>query len=130
MSQESLDFGRLYKVSDGVRAIYRSLSDAVDQVGILPAAGACGADRTDLRKALDRDGRFLRVEWAMSIGTMALADVRRAVASAFVAPMGFRIADELPPISDKERADRLEGALSALGPIGEHALLNALGGRR
>jgi hypothetical protein len=130
MSQESLDFGRLYKVSDGVRGIYRSLADAVDQVGILPAAGACGADRTDLRKALDRDGRFLRVEWAMSIGAMALFDVRKQIASSFVGPLGFRVADELPPLSDKERADRLEGALASLGPIGQQALIQALVGRR
>lgn len=130
MSQESLDFGRLYKVSDGVRAIYRFTCDAVDQVGILAAAGACGTDRTDLRRALDRDGRFMRVDWTMAIAAIAAVDARRQIAGAFNAPLGLRVVDELPQLTDKERADRAEAACRSLGPLGEQALHAAMGGRR
>lgn len=130
MSQEPLDFGRLYRVTDGTRSVYRALNDAVDSVGILPAAGACGIDRTDLRRALDRDGRRLAVEHALSIAAVAEYDARRKIVEPFVETLGFVIADDLPTLTDRQRADRLEGALRALGPIGELALTNALGGRR
>ena len=129
--QEDLDFGRVYKVNDAARQLYRQLNNAVDQVGILPATGACnGVHRSDLRRALDRDGRGVWVEHAMSIAAMAGYDVRRAVAEWFLQPLDLRVADQLPPMTDKERADRCEAALRALGPIGEQYLVNALGGRR
>lgn len=128
--QEALDFGRLYTVTDAARALYRGLNDAVDQVGILPAAGACGIDRADLRRALDRDSRRVGVEHAMSIASMAGSDVRRRIADAFVQPLGLTVGDALPPMTDKERADRAEAALLALGPIGQQAYAAAMGGRR
>ena len=68
--QESLDFGRLYRVTDSVRGLYRALNDAVDSIGILPAAGACGIDRGDLRRSLDRDGRRVAAEHAMAIAAI------------------------------------------------------------
>ena len=129
MKQESLDFGRIHRVSGSVRSVYRHLADAIDQVGILPAAGACGADRGDLRKAIDRDGRFVRVEWAMSIGAMCGTDMARAIGSALIHPFGFRLADEVSPMTDKERADRAEAALLALGAVGRQALEEVMGRR-
>lgn len=125
--QEALDFGRLYKVSDASRALYRALNDGADQVGILPAAGACGIDRGDLRRALDRDSRRVAVEHAMSIAAMCGSDVRNRIAAAFVEPLDLVIADSLPPMTDRERADRCEAALRSLGPVGEQARLAALG---
>lgn len=128
--QEALDFGRLYRVVDSARLLYRNLNDAIDQVGILTAAGACGMDRGDLRRALDRDaGRRVGVESAMAIAALCGSDMRKAIASAFVQPLDLSIGDALPPLTDKERADRCEAALRALGPIGEAARVAALGGK-
>lgn len=122
--------GFLYRVGDGAREIYRTLSDTVASVGLLQAAGACGIDSGDLRRSLDRNGRRVAVEHAMAIAAIAGYDERRQIVSTFARTAGFEVADQLPPMSDKERAARLEGALRALGPLGEQALLQALGGRR
>jgi hypothetical protein len=128
MSQESLDFGRLYKVSDGVRAVYRHATDAVDSVGIVVAAGACGIDRGDLRRALDRDGRKLAVEHAIAIAAVSSFTFREQIAQAFCHPLDFKVANAAPPMTASEKAARLETALRALGPVGEQAMRTALGG--
>ena len=128
--QEALNFGRLYRITEGARRVYRLLGDAVDQTGILPAAGACGIDRGDMRRALDRDGRKIAVEHAMSIAAIVDSiDLRRNIADAIVQPLGFRIVDDAP-MDDKEARIRLEGALRALGPLGEQAMFAAYGGRK
>lgn len=128
--QEALDFGRLYRITEGARRVYRLLGDAVDQTGILPAAGACGIDRGDLRRALDRDGRKIAVEHAMSIAAIVDSiDLRRNIATAIVQPLGFRLIDDAP-MDDKEARIRLESALRSLGPIGEAKMAEAYGGRR
>ena len=128
--QKALDFGRLYRVSDSSRAVYRHASDAVDITGVLPAAGACGIDRGDLRRALDRDGRKLAVEHAMSIGALvAGTELCRQLATAIVQPLGFRLTEDAP-IDDKEARIRLESALRSLGPLGLVAMHEAYGGRR
>lgn len=128
--QETLDFGRLYRITEGARRVYRHLNDAVDQTGILVAAGACGIDRTDLRRALDRDGRRLAVEHSMFIAAVVDSiDARRNIAHAIVNPLGFRLIEDAP-MDDKEARIRLESALRSLGPIGEAKLHEAYGGRR
>jgi hypothetical protein len=127
--QEALDFGRLYTVTDSARQVYRHLNDAVEQVGILTAAGACGIDRGDFRRALDRNGRYIAVEHAMAVGALCGPDMRRQVGSWILKPFALVVADELPPLTDKERADRCEAALRALGPLGEAARVAALGGK-
>ena len=128
--QEALDFGRLYRVADASRAVYRNLNDAVDQIGILQAAGACGIDRGDLRRALDRDGgRRVGIEHVQAIGALCGPDMRKTLATAVVAPWDFSIADSLPPMTDSEARARLEAALNALGPIGQAARVAALGGK-
>lgn len=129
MTQEALDFGRLWRVDSAARRVYRHLQDAVDIVGVLPAAGACGIDRADLRRALDRDGRRIAVEHAMSIGALvapASIDLANKLAAAVIDP--FAAPPE--PMTPEERANRLEVALRLLGPVGEQALAAALGGRR
>jgi hypothetical protein len=128
--QEALDFGRLYRITEGARKVYRFLSDAVDQTGVLQAAGACGIDRGDMRRALDRDGRRVAVEHAMAISAITDSiDLRRSIASAIVQPLGFRVIDDAP-MDDKEARIRLESALRSLGPLGEQKLHEAYGGRR
>jgi hypothetical protein len=128
--QEPLDFGRLYRITEGARRVYRLLGDAVDQVGILPAAGACGIDRGDLRRALDRDGRKIAVEHAMSVAAIVDSiELRRSICTAIVQPLGFRLIDDAP-MGDREARIRCEAALRSLGPIGEAKLFEAYGGRR
>jgi hypothetical protein len=128
--QEALDFGRLYRISEGARRVYRLLGDAVDQTGVLPAAGACGIDRGDLRRALDREGRKVAVEHAMAIAAIVDSiDLRRNIATAIVQPLGFRLIDDAP-LDDHEARIRLESALRSLGPIGEAKMAEAYGGRR
>lgn len=51
MSQEALDFGRDHRVSEGQRSVLRVLNDAVDAIGLLVAAGACGCRTQDLSDA-------------------------------------------------------------------------------
>jgi hypothetical protein len=128
--QEALNFGRLYRITEGARKVYRLLGDAVDQTGILPAAGACGIDRGDMRRALDRDGRKIAVEHAMSIAAIVDSiDLRRNIATAIVQPLGFRLIEDAP-MDDKEARIRLESALRSLGPIGEAKMAEAYGGRK
>ena len=129
MSQEALDFGRLYTVAESSRSAYRLLNDAVAQVGALQAAGACGTNHGDLRRSLDRDGRRLALEHAMAIGAvMDNSDLAYDICTAIVKPFGFVIGEPRAPMTDKERADRCESALRLLGPVGEQALRAALGG--
>lgn len=130
MTQEGLDFGFLYRVDDGTRDMYRALNDTVASVSLLKSAGACGIDNGDLRRSLDRNNRRVAIEHAMAIASIAGYEQRRLIASTFARTVGFEIADQLPQMSPAERAARLEGALRTLGPIGEQALLSALGGRR
>jgi hypothetical protein len=134
MSQESLDFGRLYRVTDATRSVYRALNDAVDVLGVLPAAGACGIDRTDLRRALDRDGRRLAVEHAMSIAAMSTIPFREKIARAFVTPLDFELGDARPQMTAEERALRYEAKLrsiaSAVGRDPNEIINEALGSRR
>lgn len=130
MSQDSLDFGRTFRVADGARKLYRLANDAVDQTGLLTAAGACGCSHADLRRALDRDGRSLKVEWAMSIAAVAPLDVSLAIENAFVSPSGHVVANPFPPMTDRERADTAMAVINSLGPIAQEALRAAMGGRR
>lgn len=127
MSQEGLPFGRLWLVSDATRHVYRELNDAVDAVGILPAAGACGADRADLRRALDRDGRYMRIEWALSVAAIASVEVGRRIATALVAPLGL-VTEDATPLTDRKAADLAEAKLRELG--GDRLVLETFGGRR
>lgn len=129
-NQEMLDFGRLYRVTDSSRRLYRILNDAAESIGILQCAGACGLDRGDMRRALDRDkGRKVAVEHAMSIAAMGGPDVRRQIGEWFLKPLDLVPADSLPPMTDKDARIALEAALRALGPIGEAARVAALGGK-
>ncbi len=113
MTQESLNFGRLHTVSDAARSVYRFLNDAVDSVGIVTATGACGIDRADLRRALDRDRRYVAVEHAMAIASLVSSsnfDLSTKISAAIVKPMGLTV--ELPKrMTPEERnAARVEAA--------------------
>ena len=51
MGQEALDFGRDHRVTEAHRMVLRVLNDAVDAIGLLQAAGACGCRTSELSDA-------------------------------------------------------------------------------
>jgi hypothetical protein len=133
MTQESLRFDRLHTVADSAREVYRHVGDAVASLGLLQAAGACGIDRGDLRRSLDRDGRRVAVEHAMSIAALTADSnptLAEKICAALVRPAGLEVCQPGPPLTDAERAARLEAALRSLGPVGDQLMQQALGGRR
>lgn len=130
MSQESLDFGLLHAVTEGAHHVYAALNEASDRVGILTCAGACGIDRADMRRALDRRQRGVWTEYSMALAAIAPYQQRRNIAAAIVTPLGFVLGDATPPLTDKERADTAMAVINSLGPIAQEALRAAMGGRR
>lgn len=119
MMQEALDFGRPHRVATAYRRLLRTLSDAVDSIGLLQAAGACDARKSELADALNgRDGRYLRVEWLLAICDAAPPDFRARIIDALVCWQGLAVqpARELTP---EERLARLEQRVATeLGPAG------------
>lgn len=111
MSQESLDFGSVWLVKDASRDVHRLVNEAVDAIGgISVAAGACAAadvsiDRSDLRRALDRDGRKLAGEHIQAIAAMCMrsnARLAERINAAFVRPCGLIITQPPPRLTDAE----------------------------
>src|SRR5690242_4617871 len=119
MTQDSLDFGALQRCADAHRELVRALEDAVQQVGLLTAAGACGCDHIDLRKALNGDkGRYIRSTWPARIAAIAPADTRERIARAMVAALGFDVTSPRP-LTPEQRLARLEQRVaSELGAAG------------
>lgn len=129
MSQEPLDFGRVYRLEAEHRAAWRATEAAVDAVGLIVAAGATGMDSSDLGKTfVPNSGRHLRLRTAMGVGAVAGVDARRAIITPVARLFGFDIVDE-KPLDDREARLRCEAALRSLGPIGIAALEEAYGKR-
>lgn len=92
MSQESLDFGRVHRVDAAYQRLLRVVNDVVESIGLIVAAGACDARRSELADALAmRDHRYLRVEWLMAICDVATPEGRTRIAEAMVGWMGMRV---------------------------------------
>lgn len=115
----ALDFGPFHRCDDAHRQLIRALEDAVQQVGLLTAAGACKCDATDLRKALDGDkGRYIRSTWPARIASIAPVETRERIAAALVAGLGM-IASPSVPLTTEQRLSRLELRVAAeLGAAG------------
>jgi hypothetical protein len=129
MTQESLDFGRLSRVGEYYKRAFHQIENAIDQVGLIVAAGATGMKSPDLSKTFEpNSGRHLRLHTSMAIGAVSRLDARRAIITPIAASLGFDVLEH-KPMDDKEKAIRLEEALKRLGPLGEQALRDALGGR-
>jgi hypothetical protein len=87
MSQEALDFGRDHRVTEWQRRMLRVVNDAVDAIGLLIAAGACGCRTSELADALaGRSGRYLRLEWVGAIRDASPIDFKHRIDSAFCSP--------------------------------------------
>lgn len=130
MSQESLDFGRVYRVEAEHKAAWRAVENAVDSVTLIVAAGASGMEAPELSKTfVPNSGRHLRLRTAMGVGAVAGLDARRAILLPIARLFGFSIEQE-KPLDDREARIRMEAALKSLGPIGEMKLEEIYGGRR
>ncbi len=130
MSQEPLDFGRVYRTEAEHRLAWRATENAMDSISLIVAAGATGMDSSDLSKTfVPNSGRHLRLRTVMGIGAAAGLDARRAILQPIARLFGFDVSNE-KPMDDREGRLRCEAALRALGPIGEAALAEAYGGRR
>lgn len=128
-AQEALNFGVAWDADEAFTESMRPLRDGYMAMGNLVAAGATGIDKGDLPKMFEPgSGRHLRYKAVFQLGRLSSAETRRAIIEPLANLFGFGIAPIIP-MSDKERADRCEAALRALGPIGEAARVAALGGK-
>jgi hypothetical protein len=120
MSQEALNFGRGDRVARAYSRVLRMVSDAVDAIGLIQAAGACDCAKSDLLAALaDRDHRHLRVEWLMAICDAAPPDFRMRIVSSLLEWQGFT-ATPVKPLTAEEKLAKLEARLVArLGDLGK-----------
>ncbi len=95
-------------MSEAQRAVMRVLNDAVDALGLMVAAGACGCRTQDLSDALaGRPGRYVRIDWLLALMDVADVALRTRMAAALVgwAGMGVTVAK---PLTAAERLARLE----------------------
>jgi len=130
LMQQAIDFGRDHRVSEAERGLLRILNDAVDALGLMVAAGACGCRTQDLSDALSgRSNRYLRIGWVMAIADISSPDMQRKVSGALVGWLGFEVKDARP-LDDRTARLELEAALKSLGPVGEQKLRDVYGGRR
>lgn len=115
-------------VAANARKIYRSVSDGIGSLGGLDvAAGVCGTNAGDLRRSIDRDGRRLCIEHAMSIGMRLCkynASLATRIASAFVFPFGLEVFPRVT-LTPEEKARRLERMLRSM-PLGDQLVEEAL----
>ena len=129
MSAESLEKDL---VDTALRKVHRYLDDGVESIGGLAvAAGVCGYDRSDLRRALDRNGRKLALDHALAIAARINSYNRglaTRIGAALVDPLDLQVFPRTT-LTDKERADRLEAAMRAM-PMGSELVANILGGTR
>ncbi len=108
MSQGELDFGRSERVGAAHYRLMRAVNDVVDAIGLMVAAGACGARTSDLADALAmREHRYLRSEWLLAICDVASPEQRARIVSAFIDWMGLRV-EAARKLKPEERLARLE----------------------
>lgn len=130
MSQESLDFGRVCRVEDEHKKVWRATENAVDQLTLIVAAGACGMEAPELSKTfVPNSGRHLRMRTVMGVGAAAGLDARRSILQPIASLFGFSI-EVARPIDDREARMKCEAALRELGPVGMQKLEEIYGGRR
>lgn len=128
-AQEALHFGLSWDVDEAFTESMRPLRDGYMAMGNLVAAGATGIDKADLPKMFEPgSGRHLRYKAVFQLGQRSSMEIRRAIIEPLANFFGLGIAPMIP-MTDKERADRAEAALHALGPIGVAAWRAAMGGK-
>jgi hypothetical protein len=114
--QPELDFGRDHRVTEAYRRVLRVVGDAVDAIGLMVAAGACGCRTPELSDVLaGRSGRYLRVEWLLAIAEASPPDFRALICGEW---LGF-VPQPIKPLTEAEKRRRLEERIVAkFGPAG------------
>lgn len=122
MSQQGLNFGRLWRLEDEYKDAFRATNDALDQVGLLVAAGAAGLDAPTLNKTFEPNStRHLRLRTVMAIGAVAGVDARRAIITPVARLYGFDLVAAKPPTPEEEnRAMREYLARKAPGLLDDY----------
>lgn len=117
-------------MDNAVRLAHRYLDDGIESIGgIAVAAGICIMDRSDLRKALDRNGRNLGLAHAIGIGARMRrfnAGLATKLGSAIVHPFDLDVFPRVT-LSPEQRVERLERLVLSM-PLGEQLLQDAYGG--
>lgn len=132
-AEEVRDNHEKHVVERATAAVYRMLDDGLASIGgIVVAAGVCGGgDRSDLRKAIDRNGRKLSVDHTIALGARIARynpTLATKIGSALVYPLNLEVRERVV-LTDKERADRLEAMLRRM-PHGDVLVDEALGAKR
>jgi len=128
-AQQPLDFGVAYSCEQEFKTSMRALEDAYVSAGNLVVAGATGIDKGDLPKMFEPgSGRHLRYKAVFQIGRLASMEMRRKLLEPLASHLGFGLCEPVP-LTDKERADRLESLVRSM-PLGDQLVSKTLGGAR
>lgn len=116
------------QVEEASRLMYRWVSECAETIGgIDVAAGVCGIDRGDLRRGIDRNGRYVRGEHFVAIGARASRynpTLATKLGSAMVQALGLEVFPRVS-LTPEEKARRLEELIRRM-PMGEQMLAEAL----
>ena len=108
-----------------------AIAAAVDRVGLKEFAFRCDSAPSLVADQLaERNSKALRVRQLCTLIEIAPPQSQDEVLSSLLVPAGYEAPKRRQPLTDKERADRLEAALLASGPLGARLLVEALGDRR
>lgn len=117
--QQGLDFGRDHRVSEAQRTLLRILNDAVDALGLMVVAGACGCRTQDLSDALSgRSNRYVRIDWLLAILDLVDVVLRQRLAEALVGWCGMTVAFARPRTAAERLQDLEARVLSKFGQAG------------
>lgn len=119
MSQEALDFGRTHRVALAYRKVLRALADTVEAVGLLQAAGACDARKSELNDALhEREGRYVRLEWVLAIVDIAPPDFKSRIYTALAEWQGCSIGKAKKKTPEERLAEYEKRVAAKFGQAG------------
>jgi hypothetical protein len=112
-------------------AVRPAIAGAVDRVGLKEFAFRCDVAPSLLADQLaERNSKALRVRQLCTLLELAPETSQDELVASLVVPAGYETPKRRQPLTDKERADRLESKLLALGPLGAQILADAMGSRR
>lgn len=109
----------MHRVATAYRKLIRTVSDAVDAIGLLQAAGACDARKSELSDALHgRDGRYMRVEWLLALLDAAPPDFRARIYDALCAWQGVITAPAKAKTPEERLAEIEQRVATRFGSAG------------
>jgi predicted Ser/Thr protein kinase len=115
-------------VEKSTKDVYRLTRDSIELVGGADsAAKIMGVDRGDLRRALDRSGRYLAIDHLQEFGARLVQyspETAQRIATAMVRPFDMLVYPRVQ-ITAAERARRLENLLRSM-PLGAELVRKAL----